>query len=197
MAPHLCPHAHLHLVERSAAAREAQRVDARAVAGRGPLTATELPATFEGVIVANELLDAMPVHQVVMREMGLDEVYVDRTATAWSRAKVRSPHPPSAHTFRRPASTWPRGRARRCRSRPSTGCARRPGGSRRGFMILIDYGHEARALYSEARASGTLTLTGGHRFAGGDTGAPWLEHPGRAGHHRARRLHERAGRGRS
>ena len=39
-----------------------------------------LPDSFEGVLVANELLDAMPVHQVVMREDGLREVYVDADA---------------------------------------------------------------------------------------------------------------------
>ena len=32
--------------------------------------------SFEGVLIANELLDAFPVHQVVMREDGLREVYV-------------------------------------------------------------------------------------------------------------------------
>ena len=36
-----------------------------------------LPPAFEGVLIANELLDALPIHQVVMREDGLREVYVD------------------------------------------------------------------------------------------------------------------------
>ena len=70
---------------------------------------------------------------------------------------------------------------------------------RRGFMILIDYGHEARELYSVTHAAGTLTSF---------TATPW---PGRevrhrqrpagcsarrAGHHGPRRLHERQRRGR-
>ena len=36
---------------------------------------------FEGVLFANELLDALPVHQVVMRDDGLREVYVDGSST--------------------------------------------------------------------------------------------------------------------
>ena len=36
-----------------------------------------MPESFEGVLIANELLDAMPVHQVVMREDGLREVYIE------------------------------------------------------------------------------------------------------------------------
>ena len=39
-------------------------------------SAASLPASFEGVLLANELLDAMPVHQVTMTAEGLKEVYV-------------------------------------------------------------------------------------------------------------------------
>ena len=48
------------------------------VADRLVASSAALPASFEGVLVANELLDAMPVHQVVMREDGLREIYVGR-----------------------------------------------------------------------------------------------------------------------
>jgi SAM-dependent MidA family methyltransferase len=51
---------------------------------------------------------------------------------------------------------------------------------RRGFLILIDYGHPARELYSVTHASGTLTTFSGHRSAGPEAtgGPPWLERPG-------------------
>ena len=47
-------------------------------------------------------------------------------------------------------------------------------------MILIDYGHEARELYSAAHSAGTLTSFSGHRAAGAETspGAAWLQQPG-------------------
>src|SRR5882672_5506729 len=67
----------LHLVEASAAARAAQAATLGEVAERLTSSGPALPGSFEGVLIANELLDALPVHQVVMREDGLREVYVD------------------------------------------------------------------------------------------------------------------------
>jgi SAM-dependent MidA family methyltransferase len=58
---------------------------------------------------------------------------------------------------------------------------------RRGFVILIDYGHEARDLYSASHAGGTLTSFAAHQMAGpeshrdsGDQSATpvWLMRPG-------------------
>src|SRR5438105_408312 len=66
----------LHLVEASAGAREEQRATLGGVGDRLASSGATLPSSFEGVLVANELLDAMPVHRVVMRENGLREVYV-------------------------------------------------------------------------------------------------------------------------
>src|SRR5580704_276164 len=76
--PDLYNRTRLQLVERSAAARAAQSSALAEVADRlSSSSSVELPASFEGVLLANELLDALPVHQVVMREEGLREVYVD------------------------------------------------------------------------------------------------------------------------
>jgi SAM-dependent MidA family methyltransferase len=52
---------------------------------------------------------------------------------------------------------------------------------RRGFIILIDYGHEARELYSATHDRGTLTSFAGHVMAGPESHVgvtPWLERPG-------------------
>ena len=61
---------------------------------------------------------------------------------------------------------------------------------RRGFIVLIDYGHEARELYSAGHAGGTLTTFSQHRSAGpeqppvpgrrslGEGGPSWLRDPG-------------------
>src|SRR5215510_14551855 len=49
----------------------------------------------------------------------------------------------------------------------------------RGFMILIDYGHEASELYSVTHSTGTLTSFSGHRSRGPEaTATPWLQNPG-------------------
>jgi SAM-dependent MidA family methyltransferase len=52
---------------------------------------------------------------------------------------------------------------------------------RRGFIILIDYGHDARELYSPAHAAGTLTTFARHQSSGSESSpdAPaWLRNPG-------------------
>src|SRR5262249_39215570 len=66
----------LHLVEQSAVARAAQTTVLGDAADRLASSDSSLPPSIDGIVFANELLDAMPVHQVVMREEGLREVYV-------------------------------------------------------------------------------------------------------------------------
>ncbi len=176
-SPHIAARTRLLLVERSAVARQAQS----RVLSPWPDHAScseELPDTLHGVIVANELLDAMPVHQVVMTTDGLREVYVDvagdrfisrqgplsSDAVARQLSSVGVVLTPGAHAeVSITAIDWVRTAARRLV---------------RGFLIVIDYGDEAATLYSEARAMGTLSTYTGHQHMGGEESAPWLAHPG-------------------
>jgi SAM-dependent MidA family methyltransferase len=178
--PELYPHVRLHLIEASAAARDAQQATLGDVRDRLSSASGELPESFEGVLVANELLDAFPVHQVVMRDDGLKETYVDRGP---ERAALRTVEGrPSTLALQKyldrlgvtlepgwrveinlRAVDWIRDAAQRLT---------------RGFIILIDYGHEARELYSASHAQGTLTTFSGHRADVTQGAAPWLEHPG-------------------
>jgi SAM-dependent MidA family methyltransferase len=199
----------LHLVETSDEARRAQADTLGDVVERLASSTDSLPSTFQGVLVANELLDALPVHQVVMREDGLKEVYVvsdgDPAASAPESlrrdsdelggvADERRREMVGLHLAEGPPSTpalgeylerlgvtletgwrveinlravdWIRGAARRLE---------------RGFIILIDYGHEARELYSETHAAGTLTTFARHRSVGPESAAQapaWLRQPG-------------------
>jgi SAM-dependent MidA family methyltransferase len=186
----------LHLVETSAAARAAQRGTLADVADRIVSSDADLPDSFEGVLIANELLDAMPVHQVVMTADGLKEIFVSHQSQSQSQWQSRS-----QVTDRKPGSET--GEFRLVTGDPSTprlrayldaaGVHLEPGWRaeinlhaidwirnaarrlRRGFMILIDYGHEAPELYSVSHAAGTLTTFSGHRA---DSGDAWLERPG-------------------
>ena len=181
----------LHLVESSAAARAAQPDTLFDARDRLLSSAAMLPDTFEGVLIANELLDALPTHQVAMRESGLREIYIAHQSQAgsrqWSRgsrlttiegplsmpelrdylARVQAVLEPGWRTeVNLAAIDWIRDAARRLT---------------RGFMILIDYGHEARELYSPAHSAGTLTSFSGHRSGGADVSSdalPWLAEPG-------------------
>ena len=178
----------LHLVEASAAARAAQPATLGDLGERLAASSDALPASFEGVLIANELLDAFPVHQVVMREDTLREVYVtgsDLNSGSDPEARLRLVEgplstPALAEYLERlgvslepgwrveinlRAIEWIRDAARRLR---------------RGFIILIDYGHEARELYSPSHAAGTLTTYARHQSVGPESdGAPaWLQNPG-------------------
>jgi SAM-dependent MidA family methyltransferase len=171
---------HLHLIEVSPQARRAQRAVLGDVAERLYSAGTSLPESFEGVLLANELLDALPVHQVVMREGGLREVYVTPGVTRELRTVEGPPSTPALARYldragitleagwraeiNLAAIEWIRDAARR---------------QRRGFMIIIDYGHRARELYSVTHSSGTLTAFTGHRSHGPESGTPiWLDRPG-------------------
>ena len=154
----------LHLVEVSAAARAEHRAVLGEAADRLVSSGSTLPSSFRGVLIANELLDAMPVHQVVMREDGLREVYVD------SRPEIGTVEgPPSTPRLEqyldRAGVQLEPGWVAEINLRAVdwiTDAARR---LERGFVILIDYGHEARELYSVSHSSGTLTTFHRHRQA--------------------------------
>jgi SAM-dependent MidA family methyltransferase len=170
----------LQLSEASEPARAAQVATLGAEADRLVWSAASLPDSFEGVLIANELLDAMPVHQVVMREHELREMYVVARTPA-ELALVEGPLSTTVLAdyldrlgvelqsdwraeINLRALEWIRDVARRLR---------------RGFVILIDYGHEARGLYSASHCAGTLTSFRGHRSAGPESrGLPWLQFPG-------------------
>lgn len=180
--PELYAAVRLHLVEASGAARDAQRATLGDLADRLQSSTSSLPEDFEGGVVANELLDAMPVHQVVMREDGLREVYVVADANG-DLQTIEGPPSTSAlqaHLERGgvtlepgwrveiglAAVEWVRDAARRLT---------------RGFLVLIDYGHPAPELYSVSHSSGTLTTFSGHRSRGpeaADRQPPWLRRPG-------------------
>jgi SAM-dependent MidA family methyltransferase len=189
----------LHLVDASAEARRAHAETLAGVADRLVWSGSALPESFEGVLVANELLDALPVHQVVMRANGLREVYVDfatRESDPGAGVRCQVPVPGTGDLILRegPPSTpalaeyldrlgvtlepgwrveinlraveWIRDAARRLT---------------RGFIILIDYGHQARDLYSASHSTGTLTTFARHRSQGPESSTEtpaWLQQPG-------------------
>ena len=182
--PSLYERTHLHLVEASPVARAAQKDVLSSHEARLAHSSPAFPESFEGVVVANELFDAMPVHQVVMRDTGLHEIYVacdsERDGTLTLReGPLSTPeiddYLVNAGVTLQPgwrvevnlaALTWIRNVAARLR---------------RGFLILIDYGHEAADLYSPSHASGTLTTYSSHHSRGAEMDPQhpaWLDRAG-------------------
>ena len=177
----------LHLTEASASAREAQRMTL--AGGPGDLDVNErlvsssqsLPPSFEGVLIANELLDALPVHQVVMRAGGLREVYVDACDDRLITREGPPSTPALAGYLDRLGVVLEPGWRVEINLRALDWIHDVAGRLERGFVILVDYGHEARELYSPSHASGTLTTFARHTMAGPETSPDtpsWLAQPG-------------------
>lgn len=176
----------LHLVEASAHARAAARTTLGESADRLVSLVSSidsLPSAFTGVLLANELLDALPVHQVVMRPEGLREVYVTSTSTHAPLTTCEGPLSTPAladHLDRLSVRLEPGWRAE-INLRAIDWLREAARRLSRGFIVIIDYGHEARELYSESHADGTLT-TFAHHVAEGPVDASatpsWLRYPG-------------------
>ena len=165
----------LQLVERSAVARDAQRDILGPHAPRLVGSSGELPDAVAGVIYANELLDAMPAHRVVMTTDGLREIRVGLRDGALVEVEVDIADSAIEQQIADGGATLAVG-ARADVSVAATRWVRAAAHAlRAGFLVIVDYGHPARELYSHARPGGTLMTYRGHLAAGHN----WLENPGR------------------
>ena len=107
---------------------------------------------IDGLVVANEVLDALPTHRVVGRgggaPRGPGRARTGRRRSSTSRASRRRPASPPGSPPRIVLADGQRGRdlprARRL------GRARGRRASSRGVLLLIDYGHPAAELYDPA-----------------------------------------------
>lgn len=177
-AEHADAYAHLRLtlVEASATARAAQHETLRHHHARVAASLSDLPSSVSGVILANELLDAFPVHLVTMTGEGLREILISEQGgrliemegplsdprIAAYMAGVGAPLEPGARAeVGLAASRWIEAAASALTM---------------GFLFLFDYGHDARELYSPMHHSGTLTAYRAHTAGA----VHWLQDPGSA-----------------
>ncbi len=172
----------LHLVERSGAARAVQAECLGPHASRIVTSGAELPTSFEGILFANELLDALPVHLVTMTGEGLREIYVDLDGDALvARMGPLSTQALAAY-FDQVGARIEIGARAEVNLEAQAWVRRAAARLERGFLFIIDYGHQASDLYSPRHAEGTLATFQRHRLDGRDPGSPrtppWLIDPG-------------------
>ncbi|MFZ0636465.1 MAG: SAM-dependent methyltransferase, partial [Candidatus Acidiferrales bacterium] len=132
-------------------------------AGRA-FSSEKLPETIaEGCIFSNELLDALPVHRVVMRRGELREIYVDAEGDRLVERALPESSAAVGDYFN------VQGVQLQEEQEAEAGLAAchwiEEAGERlgRGFVLTIDYGREARELYDEHHMRGTMLAYSRHR----------------------------------
>ena len=111
---------------------------------------------FSGVLLANELLDALPVHRVTVEGGALREIRVSVDRDGSLTETLAEPAPALGQRLERLGVTLSEGfRAEVCLAMDGW-LASAARALDRGYLLLIDYGHEADAYYDESRRRGTL-----------------------------------------
>ncbi len=111
---------------------------------------------FSGAVVANEFLDALPIHRVVMREGRLLERYVT-WRDGWFAEDEGAPSTPelAAHLSADGVTLAEGQLAEICLAAPRW-VMDAAAELERGVMLVIDYGHPAPELYGPRRMAGSL-----------------------------------------
>jgi len=121
---------------------------------------TALPEDFEGVVIANEVLDALPVHLIAWRQDGLFE-----RGVSWENGLVWSERPLPPGALRDAAeATGVEAEYISEISLAAPALVRTLSDVlRKGALLLIDYGFGRREYYHPQRCQGTLMSHYRHR----------------------------------
>lgn len=160
------------IVERSHALR-ARQESLLAEAGHATRVRWAARVAGTGLVFSNELLDAFPVHRVVMVEGELCEIYVAVDADG-NLVEERGPlsRPRLAAYFADAGLTPPPGQPCEVNLAAPTWIQAVAAGLERGFVLTIDYGDSAARLYSPLRPEGTLLCYSNGRVTADPFAAP-------------------------
>lgn len=116
-----------------------------------------------GVILSNELIDAMPVHVVEVTEQGLREVCVAMEGGKFAEVLMEPGAPGIGQYMERYAPGLPVG----YRTEVNLALGQWLGSASRalaeGYILTVDYGHPAMEYFNADRPRGTLLCYHGHR----------------------------------
>ncbi|MBA3276715.1 MAG: SAM-dependent methyltransferase, partial [Chloroflexia bacterium] len=152
--------------------RLAQALAAMEEAGLGDIVTADAAAEpITGVILANEVADAMPVHRLRWTGTGFEEVWVGWDERAGfvdepgPLSRAMAEFDPVAYLARAGVdpATWPAGSRIEVSPAAASWVADLASRLRRGYAFVIDYGYPARELYAGYRLEGLLRAYGGHQ----------------------------------
>lgn len=156
---------HYCAVEQSEARRERQREFLRTHLEAGKaISAADLPRNIPaGCIFSNELLDAFPVHRVVCERGILREIHVSFNGETFTEQTGPLSSAEIARYFQEQQIVLREGQQAEVSLDACEWIERVGGLLGRGFVLTVDYGHEAAELYNERHMRGTLLAYSGHR----------------------------------
>lgn len=129
------------------------------------LVEPEADAMFDGVVVANEVLDALPVHRVRRRGDGLRELAIGLAGDgSFREVEIEPTTPALAERLTAESIDLIDGQTAEIALGIDDWVAAAAGPLRRGLLLLIDYGAPATELYDPVRRTdGTLRAYVHHR----------------------------------
>lgn len=138
-----------------------------ASAGHAAAFASDAPPIEEpitGMVIANEVLDALPTHRVVSRGGALREIAVGWEDGAFVDVETATSTPALAERLAAEGVTLAEGQRAEICLALDTWIAGVAAGLERGVVLLIDYGYPAEMLYDPVRRrDGTLRAYLRHR----------------------------------
>jgi SAM-dependent MidA family methyltransferase len=152
-------------VEQSRARRERQRENLRTHLENGTaISAAELlhhiPA---GCVFSNELLDALPVHRILVQRRNLGEIYINSNEDAFTEEPGLLTSADIELYFEEQHITLREGQQAEVNLESCQWIQDVGRRLDRGFVMTVDYGHEAAELYNERHMRGTLLAYSEHR----------------------------------
>jgi SAM-dependent MidA family methyltransferase len=157
---------HYVAAEISAPRRELARAAlARHVSAGRATIAAHMPNLDSGCIFSNELVDAFPVHRVVMTTAGLREIFVDAQEDRFVESELPLSSPEISEFFARQNTPLRPGQQAECGLAACRWIEDVGRKMARGFVLTVDYGHEARVLFDERHMNGTLLAYARHRVS--------------------------------
>jgi len=133
-------------------------------AGRASIS-VEIPSFDCGCIFSNELVDALPVHRVVMTAEGLREIFVDADGARFVERELAPPSAEIPEFFARQDVALRLGQQAECGLAACRWIEDAGGRLARGFVLTVDYGHEAPELFDERHMDGSLLAYSRHRVS--------------------------------
>jgi SAM-dependent MidA family methyltransferase len=117
----------------------------------------------EGCFLSNELVDAFPVHRVVVEGEKLKEIYVDLDNGKFREVLANPSTPELEAYFKQMGITLVEGQRAEVNIEAFRWLHNVSQGLARGFVVTIDYGYPAQELFSPHRRDGTFMCYRGHR----------------------------------